>query len=99
MDQRTSDVQINQPLFSTTFWSWPTYMYSTSSCRTEYAGFVIEGAALFQRERVSEKETDRDKEIIPHTQGCIDVAETSEIDGEVEEEGEAELISGDKASH
>nr|CAD7201492.1 unnamed protein product [Timema douglasi] len=31
--------------------------------------------------REREKETDRDKEIIQHTQGCIDVAETREIDG------------------
>nr|CAD7570880.1 unnamed protein product [Timema californicum] len=57
------------------------------------------GATLFQREREREreKETDRDKEIIQHTQGCIDVAEFREIDGEVEEEGEAEFISNDKA--
>nr|CAD7394250.1 unnamed protein product [Timema cristinae] len=60
---------------------------------------LLKRGTLSERERVSEKETDRDKEIIPHTQGCIDVAETNEIDGEVEEEGEAELISGHSKAH
>ncbi|CAG2053768.1 unnamed protein product [Timema podura] len=50
------------------------------------------------RGRERERERCRDKEIVLHAQGCTAAVETSEIDGEVEEEGEAELISGDKAS-
>nr|CAD7610185.1 unnamed protein product [Timema genevievae] len=44
-----------------------------------------------EKERVRQTET-------RHIQGCTAVAVTREIDGEVEEEGEAELISGDKTS-
>nr|CAD7456984.1 unnamed protein product [Timema tahoe] len=120
MDQRTPDVQVNQPLFSTTFWSWSTYMYSPSSCRTEYAGIVIEvphvPALLFRshssptclkkwttnlRGTLSERERERERvrqTETRHTQGCTAIAVNREIDGEVEEEGEAELISGDKTS-
>nr|CAD7195753.1 unnamed protein product [Timema douglasi] len=45
-----------------------------------------------------ERDRERDQEIVPHTQGCTDNVENSEIDGEVEEEVEAEVILGDKAS-
>nr|CAD7585894.1 unnamed protein product [Timema genevievae] len=41
-----------------------------------------------------EKERVRDKKIVPHAQGRTDDVENSEIDGEVEEEVEAELILG-----
>nr|CAD7569953.1 unnamed protein product [Timema californicum] len=40
----------------------------------------------------------RHKERVPHAQGCTDAVETIEIDWELEEEREAELISGGIAS-
>ncbi|CAG2058258.1 unnamed protein product, partial [Timema podura] len=50
---------------------------------------VFSDADVHRRSNLSER--DRDKEIVPHTLGCTDAAETREIDGEVE------LILDDKA--
>nr|CAD7452893.1 unnamed protein product [Timema tahoe] len=55
----------------------------------------------FMRAQARQSFIKRDKEIVPRSrsaQGRTTAAETSEIDGEVEEEEEAELILGDKAS-
>ncbi|CAG2059610.1 unnamed protein product, partial [Timema podura] len=57
------------------------------------------GAQAWKYLREREKQTDRDKEIVAHACCTAAAAETSKIDGEAEEEGEAELISDDRASH